>query len=206
MPTPTWKSWPRQSAAASPPNISTASPQRPSVPKAPARSELCCAAKDCTPRPCCLAARARGRDSPGPHAPEARPQIQARSPFRRKFKRSRRKTPASPKNCAKPLSSATFKKTGYAVGMGPPDARRDRQAMMDAVHQLAPAVGIESACEVPGVARASFYRQPAFGPALHLPRPTPARALSMEERETVRDVLHPLPGLRAGRHSGHFAR
>jgi putative transposase len=63
--------------------------------------------------------------------------------------------------------------------------------MMDAVHQLAPTVGIESACEILGVARASFYRQPAFGPALPLPlRPTPARALSMGERETVRDVLN----------------
>jgi putative transposase len=63
--------------------------------------------------------------------------------------------------------------------------------MMDAVHLLAPTVGIESACEVLGVARASFYRQPAFGLALPLPlRPTPARALSMQERETVRDVLN----------------
>jgi putative transposase len=63
--------------------------------------------------------------------------------------------------------------------------------MMDAVHLLAPTVGIESACEVLGVARASFYRRPAFGPALPLPlRPTPARALSMQERETVRDVLN----------------
>jgi putative transposase len=63
--------------------------------------------------------------------------------------------------------------------------------MMDAVHRLAPTVGIESACEVLGVARASFYRQPVFGPALPvLSRPTPARALSQEERETVRDVLN----------------
>jgi putative transposase len=62
---------------------------------------------------------------------------------------------------------------------------------MEAVHQLAPTVGIESACEVLGVARASFYRQPVFGPALPAPsRPTPARALSAEERETVRDVLN----------------
>jgi putative transposase len=63
--------------------------------------------------------------------------------------------------------------------------------MMDAVHRLAPTVGIESACEVLGVARASFYRQPVFGPALPVfSRPTPARALSQEERETVRDVLN----------------
>jgi putative transposase len=62
---------------------------------------------------------------------------------------------------------------------------------MEAVHQLAPTVGIESACEVLGVARASFYRQPVFGPALPVPsRPSPARALSKEERETVRAVLN----------------
>ena len=62
---------------------------------------------------------------------------------------------------------------------------------MEAVHQLAPTVGIESACEVLGVARSSFYRQPVFGPALPVAsRPSPARALSKEERETVRDVLN----------------
>jgi putative transposase len=62
---------------------------------------------------------------------------------------------------------------------------------MDAVHRLAPTVSIESACEALGVARASFYRQPVFGPAWPAPaRPIPARALSAEERETVRDVLN----------------
>jgi putative transposase len=62
---------------------------------------------------------------------------------------------------------------------------------MNAVDQLAPTVGIASACEALGVARATFYRQPVFGPALPVPaRPTPARALSAEERETVRGVLH----------------
>ena len=63
--------------------------------------------------------------------------------------------------------------------------------MMAAVRQLAPTVGIESACAAMGVARASFYRQPVFGPALPVPsRPTPARALSAEERGIVRDVLN----------------
>jgi putative transposase len=61
---------------------------------------------------------------------------------------------------------------------------------MNAVDQLAPTVGIASACEALGVARASFYRQPVFGPMPLQIRPTPARALSAEERETVRDVLH----------------
>jgi putative transposase len=62
---------------------------------------------------------------------------------------------------------------------------------MNAVDRLAPTIGIESACEALGVARASFYRQPVFGPAWPAPaRPTPARALSAEERETVREVLN----------------
>lgn len=68
---------------------------------------------------------------------------------------------------------------------------------MDAVSQLAPTVGVESACDVLGVARASFYRQrPLPGPMLAAPplplpvRPTPARALSAGERQAVRDVLN----------------
>ena len=66
--------------------------------------------------------------------------------------------------------------------------------MIDAVIQLATTVGIESACDALGVARASFYRQrPIFGPTLPAPemiRPSPARALSPTEREAVRVVLN----------------
>ena len=68
---------------------------------------------------------------------------------------------------------------------------------MDAVSQLAPTVGIESACDVLGVARASFYRQrPRLGPiqasspVAPTVRPTPARALRPDERQTVRAVLN----------------
>jgi putative transposase len=64
---------------------------------------------------------------------------------------------------------------------------------MEAVRQLVPTVGVESACEALGVARAYFYRQPVFGPALLAPvilHPSPARALGPEERETVRAVLN----------------
>ena len=68
---------------------------------------------------------------------------------------------------------------------------------MNAVIQLSPTVGIESACDSLGVARASFYRlRPLLGPSptavtsVVLPRPTPARALSAEERHTVRELLH----------------
>jgi len=61
---------------------------------------------------------------------------------------------------------------------------------MDAVQQLAPTVGIESACDALGVVRASFYRRPAFGPMPLVIRPAPARALREQERETVRAVLN----------------
>jgi putative transposase len=77
--------------------------------------------------------------------------------------------------------------------MADPDHRPGREALMEAVRQLVPTVGVESACEALGVARASFYRQPVFGPALPTPvilRPSPARTLSAEEREAVRAVLN----------------
>ena len=69
---------------------------------------------------------------------------------------------------------------------------------MDAVLRLSSTVGIESACDALGVARASFYRQrPILGPTLSAPlpappaaRPTPARALGAEELLAVRAVLN----------------
>jgi putative transposase len=67
---------------------------------------------------------------------------------------------------------------------------------MDAVLQLAPTVGIESACGALGVARASFYRRPVIAD-LHSVRLRPCpdarllpRALCAEERETVRALLN----------------
>ena len=63
--------------------------------------------------------------------------------------------------------------------------------MMNAADQLAPIVGIQPACAALGISRASFYRQPVFGPALPVPpRPTPARALSAEEHAIIRSVLN----------------
>ncbi len=42
---------------------------------------------------------------------------------------------------------------------------------MDAVTHLAPTVGVPAACDVLGMARASFYRQhPVFGPPASSPR------------------------------------
>jgi putative transposase len=70
---------------------------------------------------------------------------------------------------------------------------------MDAVTHLAPTVGVAAACDLLGVARASFYRQrpilgpsaaPAPAPALPPERSTPARALSPVERASVLAVLH----------------
>ena len=86
---------------------------------------------------------------------------------------------------------------------------------MDAVLQLYSTIGIESACDVLGVARASFYRQrPLLGPTLSIPlsmpavRPIPARALSSDERESVRTVLNSemLPGLAASSEPGRVVR
>ena len=68
---------------------------------------------------------------------------------------------------------------------------------MDAALQLSCTVGIESACDALGVARASFYRRrPLFGPprAESIPMPVvrslPPRALSSGEREGVLAVLN----------------
>lgn len=68
---------------------------------------------------------------------------------------------------------------------------------MDAVSQLAGAVGVESACDSLGVARASFYRKrplpgpmPPASPVAPRVRPTPARALSSDERQVVRAALN----------------
>ena len=70
---------------------------------------------------------------------------------------------------------------------------------MDAVTHLALTVGVLAACDVLGVARASFYRQrPVFGPpaspapeiALPPDRAAPARSLSTAERADVLTVLH----------------
>src|ERR1035438_8857510 len=68
---------------------------------------------------------------------------------------------------------------------------------MDAVIQLCPTVGVESACEALGVVRASFYRlRPRLGPqptavfSVVIPRPAPRRTLCEDERVVVRAVLN----------------
>lgn len=60
---------------------------------------------------------------------------------------------------------------------------------MAAALQLSATVGVESACDALGVARATFYRRrsPSVPRAA---RPIPARALSSAERESVRAMLN----------------
>ena len=74
---------------------------------------------------------------------------------------------------------------------------------MDAVDELAAAVGVAQACRVLGVPRSSHYRARQVDEAL-LPapkeRPAPARSLSAEERETLlagiaHEVRNPLGAL-----------
>ena len=64
---------------------------------------------------------------------------------------------------------------------------------MEAVDELATAVGVAEACRVLGVPRSSHYRaRQASEAGLPTPkeRPAPARSLSTEERITVREVLN----------------
>jgi len=68
---------------------------------------------------------------------------------------------------------------------------------MNAVVELASTIGVASACDALGVARASFYRRrPLYGPlleeAIPIPaaRPVPPSALSSVEREGVLTVLN----------------
>ncbi len=57
-----------------------------------------------------------------------------------------------------------------------------------AATELALHVGIKPACGALGVSRATYYRRQS-PPAPRQPRPTPARALSADEREAVLEVL-----------------
>jgi putative transposase len=60
-----------------------------------------------------------------------------------------------------------------------------------AVEDLEPVVGTAPACRAVGVARSTLYRwRRPPQPRPPKPRPKPARTLSVEERETVLEVLH----------------
>jgi len=64
---------------------------------------------------------------------------------------------------------------------------------MEAVEVLAPEVGLQPACEAMGIPRSTVYRhrkkekEPQPEPSQ---RPSPPRALSLEERQGVLDELH----------------
>ncbi len=60
---------------------------------------------------------------------------------------------------------------------------------MIAAEELALQVGVVPACGALGVSRATFYRRTRPTPGHQQPRPTPARALSQNERQHVVDVL-----------------
>ncbi len=61
--------------------------------------------------------------------------------------------------------------------------------MIQAVEQLAQSVGVSAACRALGIPRSSLYRARQPKKASR-PRPTPARALSQEEKAQVRQVLN----------------
>jgi putative transposase len=66
---------------------------------------------------------------------------------------------------------------------------------MKAIEELSMVVGTAAACRSLGVPRATLYRQrrPKPSQAAAMPRPTPPRALSSQERQTVLAVLHREP-------------
>lgn len=61
---------------------------------------------------------------------------------------------------------------------------------MIGVETLAPVTGIVAACQAFNVSRASLYRRKGRSPVAARRGRTPARALSVDERQTVCDVLH----------------
>ncbi len=61
---------------------------------------------------------------------------------------------------------------------------------MDAAEEMSLVVGTAPACEALTINRASLYRRRCRPITVACRRPTPPRALSPIERETVRDVLH----------------
>lgn len=64
--------------------------------------------------------------------------------------------------------------------------------MIENTKELAPQVGVAPVCRALGLPRASVYRawEAQQNPPVQAPRPTPARALSQDEREAVLEVMH----------------
>lgn len=64
--------------------------------------------------------------------------------------------------------------------------------MLAGVHELAPVVGVQTACEVLSVPRSTYYLalQPPAPPSAPAPRPPSHRALPLAAQQTVRDLLN----------------
>ena len=60
---------------------------------------------------------------------------------------------------------------------------------MKAAKELAEHVGVKPACDALRVSRATFYRRQRPMTGHQQPRPTPARALSEKEQDSVFDTL-----------------
>ncbi|MFI4894344.1 MAG: hypothetical protein ACIAQ0_13075 [Phycisphaerales bacterium JB058] len=66
---------------------------------------------------------------------------------------------------------------------------RRREALLKAAETLSKQVGVVAACRALGVSRATLYRRREAVTGTQQPRPTPARALKLAEREHVLDTL-----------------
>jgi len=61
---------------------------------------------------------------------------------------------------------------------------------MSEVENHTPRIGTSAACEALGIPRATLYRHRNAAPAVEKTRPVPARALSLEDKKQVLNVLH----------------
>ena len=61
---------------------------------------------------------------------------------------------------------------------------------MSEVENHTPRIGTSVACEALGIPRATLYRHRNAAPAVEKTRPVPARALSLEDKKQVLNVLH----------------
>src|SRR4051795_11526876 len=101
--------------------------------------------------------------------------------------------PGSGRAWSAPRRSSTSKKSCTSAGDCARSERQRRQILMDTVLALPPAAGITAAaCTALGLSRASVQRRRARltrPPAEPAPRPSPPRALTAEERQSVLDRL-----------------
>src|SRR4051795_3697442 len=101
--------------------------------------------------------------------------------------------PGSGRAWSAPRRSSISKKSCTPAGDCARSERQRRRILMDAVLALPPAAGITAAaCTALGLSRATVQRRRTHltrPPAEPAPRPSPPRALTAEERQTVLDLL-----------------